>query len=116
MAEAGNLQCFPFQIGDVYRYNIKNWSFRFQSLQNFKQKDELNNVVEGYNTSDLMIGYRFNWGKFNLGIQNLFNTDYQTIWSKRSRFYMLLTDFRNCLIIKEEEEHSTFLTLLNFKK
>ena len=75
----------PSKLVTYIGYNIKNWSFRFQSLQNFKQKDELNNVVEGYNTSDLMMGYRFNWGKFNLGIQNLFNTDYQTIWSKRSQ-------------------------------
>lgn len=75
----------PSKLVTYIGYNIKNWSFRFQSLQNFKQKDELNNVVEGYNTSDLMIGYRFHFGKLNLGIQNLFNTDYQTIWSKRSQ-------------------------------
>ncbi|OCA76242.1 TonB-dependent receptor [Chryseobacterium artocarpi] len=75
----------PSKLVTYIGYNVKNWSFRFQSLQNFKQKDELNNVVEGYNTSDLMVGYRFNWGKLNLGIQNVFNTDYQTIWSKRSQ-------------------------------
>lgn len=75
----------PSKLVTYIGYNVKNWSFRFQSLQNFKQKDELKNVVEGYNTSDLMIGYRFQFGKFNLGIQNLFNTDYQTIWSKRSQ-------------------------------
>ncbi len=75
----------PSKLVTYIGYNIKNWSFRFQSLQNFKQKDELNNVVEGYNTSDLMMGYRFHFGKLNLGIQNLFNTDYQTIWSKRSQ-------------------------------
>lgn len=75
----------PSKLVTYIGYNIQNWSFRFQSLQNFKQKDELNNVVEGYNTSDLMMGYRFHFGKFNLGIQNLFNTDYQTIWSKRSQ-------------------------------
>lgn len=75
----------PSKLVTYIGYNVKNWSFRFQSLQNFKQKDELKNVVEGYNTSDLMIGYRFQFGKLNLGIQNLFNTDYQTIWSKRSQ-------------------------------
>lgn len=75
----------PSKLVTYIGYNVQNWSFRFQSLQNFKQKDELNNVIEGYNTSDLMIGYRLSWGKFNMGIQNLFNTDYQTIWSKRSQ-------------------------------
>ncbi|AZA83015.1 TonB-dependent siderophore receptor [Chryseobacterium lactis] len=75
----------PSKLVTYIGYNIQNWSFRFQSLQNFKLTDELNNVIDGYNTSDLMVGYRFHWGKFNLGIQNLFNTDYQTIWSKRSQ-------------------------------
>lgn len=75
----------PSKLVTYIGYNVKNWSFRFQSLQNFKQKDELNNVVDGYNTSDLMVGCRFNWGKINLGVQNIFNTDYQTIWSKRSQ-------------------------------
>lgn len=75
----------PSKLVTYIGYNIQNWSFRFQSLQNFKLTDNLNNEIDGYNTSDLMVGYRFNWGKFNLGIQNLFNTDYQTIWSKRSQ-------------------------------
>ncbi|WP_426277521.1 TonB-dependent receptor [Chryseobacterium sp. S-02] len=75
----------PSKLVTYIGYNVKNWSFRFQSLQNFKLKDDINNEIDGYNTSDLMVGYRFNWGKFNLGIQNVFNTDYQTIWSKRSQ-------------------------------
>lgn len=75
----------PSKLVTYIGYTIQNWSFRFQSLQNFKLTDNLNNEIDGYNTSDLMVGYRFHWGKFNLGIQNLFNTDYQTIWSKRSQ-------------------------------
>ncbi|PIF45159.1 iron complex outermembrane receptor protein [Chryseobacterium sp. 52] len=75
----------PSKLVTYIGYNVKDWSFRFQSLQNFKLTDDLKNTIDGYNTSDLMVGYRFNWGKFNLGIQNLFNTDYQTIWSKRSQ-------------------------------
>lgn len=75
----------PSKLVTYIGYNVKSWSFRFQSLQNFKLRDNINNEIEGYNTSDLMVGYRFNWGKFNLGIQNVFNTDYQTIWSKRSQ-------------------------------
>jgi iron complex outermembrane receptor protein len=75
----------PSKLVTYIGYNLKSWSFRFQSLQNFKLTDDLKNEIDGYNTSDLMVGYRFNWGKFNLGIQNIFNTDYQTIWSKRSQ-------------------------------
>ncbi|MDR6920336.1 MULTISPECIES: TonB-dependent receptor [Chryseobacterium] len=75
----------PSKLVTYIGYNVKNWSFRFQSLQNFKLTDDLKNEIDGYNTSDLMVGYRFPWGKFNLGIQNVFNTDYQTIWSKRSQ-------------------------------
>lgn len=75
----------PSKLVTYIGYNVKNWSFRFQSLQNFKLTDDLKNEIDGYNTSDVMVGYRFDWGKFNLGIQNVFNTDYQTIWSKRSQ-------------------------------
>lgn len=75
----------PSKLVTYIGYNVKNWSFRFQSLQNFKLKDDINNEIDWYNTSDLMVGYRFDWGKFNLGVQNIFNTDYQTIWSKRSQ-------------------------------
>lgn len=75
----------PSKLVTYIGYNVQNWSFRFQSLQNFKLKDDINNEIDGYNTSDVMVGYKFNWGKFNLGIQNVFNTDYQTIWSKRSQ-------------------------------
>ena len=63
-------------------YQIKNWNFRYQHLQNFKLKDDLGNVIDAYDTADLMIGYQTAMGKFNLGIQNLFNTDYQTIWEQ----------------------------------
>ncbi|REC79106.1 TonB-dependent siderophore receptor [Chryseobacterium elymi] len=75
----------PSKLVTYIGYNVKSWSFRFQSLQSFKLTDDLKNQIDGYNTSDLMVGYRFDWGKFNLGIQNIFNTDYQTIWSKRSQ-------------------------------
>ena len=75
----------PSKLVTYIGYNIQNWSFRFQSLQNFKLTDALNNVIEGYNTSDLMLGYKTHYGKINVGVQNLFNTDYQTIWSKRSQ-------------------------------
>lgn len=75
----------PSKMVTYIGYGIKNWNFRFQSLQNFKLTDSINNVMDGYNTADLMIGYKLPYGRLNLGIQNLFNTDYQTIWSKRSQ-------------------------------
>ncbi|STD03744.1 Iron-regulated outer membrane proteins [Elizabethkingia anophelis] len=75
----------PSKMVSYIGYQIKNWNFRYQHLQNFKLKDDLGNVIDAYDTADLMIGYKLPWGRFNLGIQNLFNTDYQTIWSKRSQ-------------------------------
>jgi iron complex outermembrane receptor protein len=36
----------PSKLVTYIGYNVQNWSFRFQSLQNFKQKDELNNVLK----------------------------------------------------------------------
>ncbi|MGJ1430526.1 TonB-dependent receptor [Sphingobacterium spiritivorum] len=75
----------PSKLVAYTGYNIKNWNFRFQSLQNMKLKDELSNEIKAYNTSDLFVGYTLPYGKVNVGVQNLFNTTYQTIWSKRSQ-------------------------------
>ena len=66
-------------------YGFDNWNFRFQTLQSFKYTDGLENVIDSYNTSDLMVAYKLPFGKINLGVQNIFNSDYQTIWSAKSQ-------------------------------
>ncbi|MFP3577778.1 hypothetical protein SB752_32385, partial [Brevibacillus sp. SIMBA_040] len=40
----------PSKLVTYIGYTIQNWSFRFQSLQNFKLTDNLNNEIDGYNT------------------------------------------------------------------
>ena len=55
-----------------------------------------------------MIGYKLPWGRFNLGIQNLFNTDYQTIWSKRSQILYGAYGVPDRSIIKAGAEHLIF--------
>ncbi|MDM1396309.1 TonB-dependent receptor [Myroides odoratimimus] len=75
----------PSKLVGYTGYTYNNWSFRLQSTQSLKLTDEANNTIKAYNTSDLMVGYRLPIGNLNLGIQNLFNTDYQSIWSKRSQ-------------------------------
>ncbi len=76
----------PSKMVSYVGYQFKNWNFRYQMLQNFRLKDDIGNVIDAYDTSDLMIGYQIpSWGRFNVGIQNLFNINYQTIWSKRSQ-------------------------------
>lgn len=32
-----------------------------------------------------MVAYKLPFGKVNLGVQNIFNKDYQTIWSAKSQ-------------------------------
>ena len=75
----------PSKITAFAGYGFDNWNFRFQTLQSLKYTDGLKNVIDSYNTSDLMIGYKLPFGKINLGVQNIFNTDYQTIWSAKSQ-------------------------------
>ncbi|MDR0229593.1 MAG: TonB-dependent receptor [Flavobacteriaceae bacterium] len=75
----------PSKIVEYTGYTYNNWSFRLQSTQNLKLTDETDHVIKAYNTSDLMIGYKLSVGNLNFGVQNLFNTDYQSIWSTRSQ-------------------------------
>ncbi|MDR0195765.1 MAG: TonB-dependent siderophore receptor [Myroides sp.] len=75
----------PSKVIGYSGYTYNNWSFRLQSTQSLKLTDDADNVIKAYNTADLMIEYKLPVGYLNLGVQNLFNTDYQSIWSKRSQ-------------------------------
>lgn len=75
----------PSKLVGYLAYGIDKWNFRFQTLNNFKLEDALGNKMNSYNTSDLFAGYKLPVGKLNVGVQNLFNTKYQSIWSKRSQ-------------------------------
>ena len=50
----------------------------------FDYEDADDNKLEGYNTVDLLTNVRLPLGNLQVGITNLFNTEYQTLWSQRS--------------------------------
>lgn len=75
----------PSKVTSYIAYQKNNFDARFQNLQLFNLKDEQNNLIKGYNLSDLMLGYQLPIGRLNVGIQNIFNTNYQTVWSARAQ-------------------------------
>ncbi|MXV38084.1 TonB-dependent receptor plug domain-containing protein [Flavobacteriaceae bacterium Ap0902] len=74
----------PSKFASHIGYRTGSWNLRLQNLQSFKLEDEDTNVIDAYNTTDLMIAYTLPFGQINLSTQNLFNTDYQTVWSHRA--------------------------------
>lgn len=74
----------PSKVVSYIGYSHNNWAVRFQNQQTFDLEGNMNSKIEGYNISDLSLAYNTNFGKFAIGIQNLFNTDYRTIWSYRA--------------------------------
>lgn len=75
----------PSKMTSFIGYDKNKWSVRFQNIQNFNLKDQANDRINGYNLSDLMLGYELPFGKLQVGILNLFNLDYQTVWSVRAQ-------------------------------
>ncbi|MEL0660110.1 TonB-dependent receptor [Psychromonas arctica] len=75
--------------------NITNT--RLQTTQLFDYEDANDEEIDGYNTVDLLTSVRLPVGSMQLGVTNLFNEDYETLWSQRADvFYGLtnLTDFK----------------------
>ncbi|GAL20501.1 aerobactin siderophore receptor IutA [Vibrio maritimus] len=54
-----------------------------QSLADYEDAD--NNKLNGYNIAGLSSYYMLPVGQINFGIENLFNTTYETIWSQRAQ-------------------------------
>lgn len=74
----------PSKVVSYIGYNRDRWALRFQNQQTLNLKDNDDSEIKGYNISDCSLSYNSDFGKFSLGIQNLFNADYQTIWSHRA--------------------------------
>ena len=58
---------------------------RLQTAQMFNYEDASGGELDGYNTIDLLSGISLPVGKLQLGITNLFNTEYDTLWSQRAQ-------------------------------
>ena len=68
---------------------------RLQTTQMFDYEDADDNELEGYNTVDLLTNVRLPLGNLQVGITNLFNTEYQTLWSQRSDVFYGLPNLTN---------------------
>lgn len=58
---------------------------RLQTMQMFTYEDDNKDKLNGYNTVDLLTGFRLPVGALQIGITNLLNRDYETLWSQRSQ-------------------------------
>ncbi|MGI9527899.1 MAG: TonB-dependent receptor [Weeksellaceae bacterium] len=74
----------PSKLTTHLGYRGNHWNARLQNLQSFDLEDEAKNVIDAYNITDLLLSYELAFGQVNLSVQNLFNSDYQTIWSHRA--------------------------------
>ena len=61
----------------------------------FDYEDAKDNKLEGYNTVDLLTSVTLPLGKLQVGITNLLNTEYQTLWSQRASIYYAAYGFEN---------------------
>ncbi len=74
-------------------WNPNELALRLQGMQIFDYEDEAKRKLEGYFVADLLGSYELPTGKLNFGINNLFNENYETIWSQRAQpWYVRLTD------------------------
>lgn len=75
----------PSKLTVFAAWNKKKFSLRLQGLQSFKLEDAAENQLQDYTLFDLSGSYRLPFGKLTAAVQNLFNNDYQTIWSQRAQ-------------------------------
>ncbi|MBP3942791.1 TonB-dependent receptor [Sphingobacteriaceae bacterium WQ 2009] len=73
----------PSKISSYLRYDHAKFSVNFQNQQIFKATDNLGNAFTPYNSSDLNASYRTKIGQFNVAVQNVLNTTYQTLYSQK---------------------------------
>ena len=61
------------------------WSMRLQTTQSFDISDASGAKIDGYNTVDLLGSYALPVGTLSFSVENLFDTDYTTVWGKRAQ-------------------------------
>ncbi|UAA37366.1 TonB-dependent receptor [Paraneptunicella aestuarii] len=66
-----------------YADDNKGLELQLQSMSDYD--DEQNNKLDGYTLAHLNGHYKLSVGQLNFGIQNLFDEDYETIWSQRAQ-------------------------------
>lgn len=59
-------------------------SARLQANHNVDLEDAADQRIDGYTTVDLMLGQEIGPGRLSLGVQNLLDKSYSTVWGQRS--------------------------------
>jgi len=74
----------PSKLTAYVNWQVSQISTRLQTTQMFDYKDADNEKLEGYNTVDLLSSINLPLGQLQLGITNLLDTEYDTLWSQRA--------------------------------
>lgn len=62
-------------------------SVRLQGIRTFNLSDENDSKIDGYALFDLMATQQLPVGDLTLGVQNLLDKDYTTVWGQRAQVY-----------------------------
>jgi len=78
----------PSKLAGYLGYNGKAFGLKAQIFHSFNSKDGVGTgrELKGYTTVDLLGSVKIFTGSLSIGVQNLLNKNYQTIWSQRSQY------------------------------
>ncbi|SHF55435.1 iron complex outermembrane recepter protein [Modicisalibacter ilicicola DSM 19980] len=62
-------------------------SARLQANHAFDLEDDEDREIDGYTTLDLALSQQTGFGKLSLGVQNLLNKEYSTVWGQRAAMF-----------------------------
>lgn len=62
-------------------------SARLQANHVFDLDDDQDQEIDGYTTLDLLLGQNTRFGKFSLGVENLLDKSYSTVWGQRAELF-----------------------------
>ena len=62
-------------------------AIRLQGSKAFDVEDDAEREIEGFTTVDLQASHTLPMGNLTLGITNLLNSDYTTVWSQRAQLF-----------------------------
>lgn len=79
--EEASPDSLAFRLG--YRQQQLGAELHYSTVLDYE--DEVGNTIDGYATVNLSSYYQLPQGKLTLGVSNLLNRDYQTIWSQRAQ-------------------------------
>ncbi|WP_417534908.1 TonB-dependent receptor [Marinobacterium stanieri] len=73
------------KLGAHVDWNQGPLNLRLQGMKVYDYKDDAGRELDGYTLFDLVGGYDLPVGNLSFGINNLFDTDYQTLWSQKAQ-------------------------------